>query len=251
MVDNTIEKTKRKSGVKRLLELAGNAKPYIALSCLLSVLSALVSLGPYMCVYFTVRNIDPLDWAAMQRYGWAAVVFVAAQFLLYFAALMCSHIAMFKTTRNIKSRLLKHLVMLPMGFHVENPSGKLRKIIENNVMQAAGCIAPLPDLIAAIITPLAAMMILLSVDWRLGLLCLIPVVFGIALQASMMPGGKEKSYLDEYQNALEDMNNQAVEYVRGISVVKVFGQTIYSFKNFLAAIKRYEEYSNSTYKQST
>ena len=233
---------KRKTGISRLLELAGNAKPYIALSCLFSVLSALASLVPYVCAYFAVQNTENKEWAAMKRYGWAAAGFVTAQFLLYFSALMCSHIAAFKTTRNIKSLLLKHLVTLPMGFHAENPSGKLRKIIENNVRQTEGCIAPLPDLIASIVTPLVMMVILLSVDWRLGLLCLIPVMLGITLQASMTPGGKEKNYLEEYQNALEDMNNSAVEYVRGISVVKVFGQTIYSFKNFLLSIKRYEEY---------
>jgi ATP-binding cassette subfamily B protein len=237
-----MEKSKRKTGIPRLLELAGNAKPFILFSCVLSVLSALASLVPYICVYFVIRNTENMEWATLTFYGWVAVAFVAAQFLLYFSALMCSHIAAFKTTRNIKSLLLKHLVTLPMGFHTENPSGKLRKIIENNVEQTEGCIAPLPDLIASVVTPVVTVVILFIVDWKMGLLCLIPIVVGLTLQASMTPGNKEKNYLGEYQKSLEDMNNSAVEYVRGISVVKVFGQTIYSFKNFLVSIKRYEEY---------
>jgi ATP-binding cassette subfamily B protein len=232
----------KKTGIRRLLELAGNAKPFILLSAILSVLCALASIAPYICVYFVIRDTGTMEWTKMSIYGWAAAGVVAAQFLFYFSALMCSHIAAFRTTRNIKSLLLKHLATLPIGFHAANPSGKLKKIVENNVRQTEGCIAPLPDLVASAVTPIATIILLLSIDWRLGLICLAPLVIALTIQFSMKPDKKNKNYLEEYQNSLEDMNNAAVEYVRGISVVKVFGQTIFSFKNFLASIKRYEKY---------
>jgi ATP-binding cassette subfamily B protein len=232
----------KKTGIRRLLELSENAKPFMLFSIILSVLCALASIVPYICVYLVIRNMGTMQWAKMSIYGWAAVGAVAVQFLFYFSALMCSHIAAFRTARNIKSRLLKHLATLPMGFHMENPSGKIRKIIENNVIQTEGCIAPLPDMVAAVVTPASTVILMLSIDWRLGLLCLAPFMIGLTIQFFMKPDSGNKNYLEEYQNSLEDMNNAAVEYVRGISVVKVFGQTIYSFKNFLASIKRYEEY---------
>jgi ATP-binding cassette subfamily B protein len=232
----------KKSGIRRLLELAGNAKPFMLLSAILSILSSLAVIIPYIFVYFVIQNTEDINWQILISYGLAMAVVITAQLLFYFSALICSHVAAFKTERNVKSLLLKHLATLPMGFHRENTSGKLRKIIENNVKQLDGCIAPLPDIIASVVTPAAAIILLLSIDWRLGLICLIPMVIGIILQASIMPGSKEKNYLEEYQDSLEDMSNAAVEYVRGIAVVKVFRQTIYSFKNFLASIKRYEAY---------
>ncbi|MDR1468215.1 MAG: hypothetical protein LBT00_02855 [Spirochaetaceae bacterium] len=181
----------KKTGIRRLLELAGNAKPFMLLSALLSVLSALAVMVPSICVYFLIQNTVSREWGALTSYGWAAAGALAAHLLCYFSALICSHIAAFKTTRNVKSRLLNHLVTLPMGFHTENASGKLRKIIENNVRQMEGCIAPLPDIIAAVITPIATMLLLLLVDWRLGLLCLVPIAAGLTLQASMTPGGAQ------------------------------------------------------------
>ncbi len=238
-----------KTGIARLFEFTGKHKPLIVLSCLLSAISAVIQLSPFVCIYFVVREIisaapdlQSVDISRLSFYGWLAVGLSAAAFLLYFIALMCSHIAAFYTARNMKSQLLHHLVRLPLGFHTTNSSGKLRKIIDENSGQTETFIAhQIPDLAASFVMPLAAVALLLIFDWRLGVLSLITIVIGLGLEMVMMQKSSS-GFLKQYQNSLEDMNNEAVEYVRGISVVKVFGQTVHSFKRFYDSIIKYKEF---------
>ncbi len=237
------------SGISRLFEFTGKHKPLIVVSCVLSAISAVIQLSPFVCIYFVVReilaaapDIRNADISKLSFYGWLAVGLSAAAFLIYFAALMCSHIAAFYTARNMKSQLLHHLVTLPLGFHTTNSSGKLRKIIDENSGQTETFIAhQIPDLAASFITPIAAIALLLFFDWRLGILSLLTIVFGLGLEMVMMKRSSSE-FLKQYQNSLEDMNNEAVEYVRGISVVKVFGQTVHSFKRLYDSIIKYKEF---------
>ncbi|MGI6154217.1 MAG: ABC transporter ATP-binding protein, partial [Christensenellaceae bacterium] len=182
------------------------------------------------------------DVSKLSLFGWLAVVLSAAAFLIYFGALMSSHIAAFHTARNMKSRLLHHLVKLPLGFHAANSSGKLRKIIDENSSQTETFIAhQIPDLAASFVTPVAVIAMLLIFDWRLGIASLLTILIGLGIEMRMM-AKSSSGFLKKYQNSLEDMNNEAVEYVRGISVVKVFGQTVHSFKRFYQSIIQYKNF---------
>ena len=238
-----------KKGVARLFEFSGRHKPLIAVSCVLSAISAVVTLLPFVCIYFVIQevllaapDIGNVDIPKLIMLGWLAVAFAAGAFLLYFAALMCSHIAAFHTARNMKSQVLHHLVKLPLGFHTTNSSGKLRKIIDENAGQTEHFIAhQIPDLIGSLVTPVAIVILLVVFDWRLGLLSLLALAAGFLIQMRMT--SKESlGFMQKYQDSLEDMNNEAVEYVRGISVVKVFGQTVRSFKRFHQSIMQYKDY---------
>jgi ATP-binding cassette subfamily B protein IrtA len=238
-----------KSGTSRLFEFTGKHKPLVVISCILSAISAVGQLSPFVCIYFVVQeilaaapDIRSVDVSRLAMYGWLAVGLSAGAFLLYFAALMCSHIAAFHTARNMKSQLLHHLVKLPLGYHTANSSGKLRKIVDENSGQTETFIAhQIPDLAGSYVTPAAVIVMLLVFDWRLGVLSLLSLVIGLAIEMRMM-AKSSSTFLKNYQNSLEDMNNEAVEYVRGISVVKVFGQTVHSFKRFYQSIMQYKEF---------
>ena len=238
-----------KSGISRLFEFTGKHKVLVIISCVLSAISAVIQLSPFVCIYFVVREIleaalyiRSVDISKLAVYGWLAVGLSGAAFLLYFAALMCSHIAAFHTARNMKSQLLHHLVKLPLGYHTANSSGKLRKIIDENSGQTETFIAhQVPDLAGSLVTPVAIIIMLLIFDWRLGIMSLLTIVIGLAIEMRMM-ATSSSNFLKQYQNSLEDMNNEAVEYVRGISVVKVFNQTVHSFKRFYESIMQYKDY---------
>lgn len=240
---------KKKTGIPRLLEFSGAYKGLIILSCILSGVSAVLMLGPYVCLWFVARealyvlpDISAVNAPQLVKYAWWAVALAISGFVVYFAALMSSHIAAFHTARNMKSQVLRHLVTLPMGFFTENTSGKLRKIIDENSSQTESFLAhQLPDITGAFITPVVMLALLLTFDWRLGLLCLVPLAAGFAIQMQMMKGDSA-GFMKKYQDALEDMNHEAVEYVRGIPVVKVFQQTVYSFKSFYSSIMQYKKY---------
>ena len=175
------------------------------------------------------------------RWAWLAVAFAASSILVYFAALMCTHLAAFRTARNMRQAALEHIVTLPMGFFSGKQSGRLRKIIDDNAGMTEGLLAhQLPDLVGAIVTPAAAVILLFIFDWRLGLLCLLPMAFSLFLLTRMM-GGENAGFFARYQTALEEMSGEAVEYVRGIPVVKVFQQTVHSFKGFYKAIMSYKD----------
>lgn len=171
--------------------------------------------------------------------GWMAVLFAVLSVIIYIAGLMCSHIAAFRVATNIRISTMHHIVKLPLGFVEEFGSGKLRKIVNESSAATETYLAhQLPDKAGAIATPCGLLVLLLVFDWRLGLLSLVPVVLGFLIMMRMT-GANMQQKMQEYQNALDDMSNEAVEYVRGIPVVKTFGQTVFSFKKFKDSIDRY------------
>lgn len=238
---------KKQSILSRLMEHAGNFQFLTYSSWLLSALSALIALVPYWyiwCIIYDVLNVYP-DFEKAQslpHYGLMAVLFALLSMLIYTAALMCSHIAAFRIASNIRSISMHHIAALPLGFTESFGSGKLRKIVNESSAATETYLAhQLPDKAGAIATPCGLLILLLVFDWRLGLLSLVPVALGFLIMMNMT--GKEmQRKMKEYQNALDAMSNEAVEYVRGIPIVKTFGQTIFSFKRFKATIDNYEKW---------
>jgi len=241
---------KQKTGMARLMELAATKKPLMIGSVILSALASVASFIPYIAIYLIVReiigvypDIAKLDAGHVINYGWLAFGGVAGNILLYFGALICSHLAAFGTLYELKINFASHLAKVPLGFHVLVGSGKLRKIMDENIEKIEGFIAhQLPDIVAAFVAPVVMAVILLAVDWRFGLAAIvgIAVAYGVQMGAYGNEGAKEK--MSQYQTALEDMNNASVEYIRGISVVKAFKQTVYSFRRLHDTIKRYTEF---------
>lgn len=238
----------QKEARRGLFSYAGKYKALSVCACILSGISAVLILMPFICIWQVVREIFAVlpnvgQAQNLSYYGWLAVAFALAGIIVYFAALMCSHLAAFRTARNMRSEALHHIVRLPLGYFNQNSSGRLRRIIDESAGQTEAFLAHmLPDLAGAIVTPFAMLVILLIFDWRLGLVSLVPMIIGFIILSRMM-GTSMNTSMQQYQNALEDMNSEAVEYVRGIPVVKTFQQSVYSFKNFHAAIKRYSSWA--------
>lgn len=236
---------KKQSNLSKLLDYAGSFKVLTISSWILSAISALMALAPFVCIWRIIREVLAVqphfeNAVGLAHNGWLAVGLAAASMLVYIGALMCSHIAAFRVQANIRSTAMHHIVTLPMGFMDSIGSGKLRKIVDESSAATETYLAhQLPDMCGAYVTPLGLLALLLIFDWRLGLLSLIPVAAAFAIMASLT-GKRMQAKMKEYQNALEQMSNEAVEYVRGIPVVKTFGQSVFSFKRFKAAIDNYE-----------
>lgn len=238
---------KKQSNLSRLLGYAGNHKYLIYASWILSAVSALVSLVPYWYIWLVMREV--LETAphfenavGLTHNGWMAVGFAVAAVLIYIAGLMCSHMGAFRIATNMRISTMEHILKLPLGVSESFGSGKLRKIVNESSAATETYLAhQLPDRSGAIATPCGLLILLFVFDWRLGALSLLPVVLGFAIMMSMTGQRMQKKML-EYQNALDDMSNEAVEYIRGIPVVKTFGQTIYSFKKFKGSIERYKKW---------
>ena len=181
--------------------------------------------------------------AHLKEYGWAAVGFAILSMLVYVCALMCSHLAAFRVQANIRTSLMRHILTLPMGFLDKDGTGKIRKIVNESSAATETYLAhQLPDQAGAIATPAGLLVLLMVFDFRLGLLSLIPVVAAFLIMGTMT-GQRMKDKMEEYQNALDEMSSEAVEYVRGIPVVKTFGQSVFSFKRFQASIRKYEKWT--------
>lgn len=239
---------KKQSSLSKLFVYAGNFKYLSILSWVLSVLSAWIALVPFYYIWKIMQeilNVAP-NYAATQNlsnYGWKAVGFAVLSMFIYICALMCSHIAAFRVQSNIRLGLMKHIVTLPMGFMDKEGSGKIRKIVNESSEATETYLAhQLPDKAGAIATPVGLLVLLLIFDWRLGLLSLVPVVLAFAIMGTMT-GENMKNKMNEYQKALDEMSSEAVEYVRGIPVVKTFGQSFFSFKRFKLAIDKYEKWT--------
>lgn len=207
----------------------------------------MIALIPFYYIWKIVREVLEVapDFAKAQnlnRYGWCAVGFAVLGMFIYICGLMCSHIAAFRVQANISSQTMRHILTLPMGFMDGVGSGKMRKIVNESSAATETYLAhQLPDRAGALATPVGLLVLLLVFDWRLGLLSLIPVVIAFIIMASMT-GSKMKEKMKQYQNSLEEMSNEAVGYVRGVPVVKTFGQSVFSFKRFKAAINNYEKW---------
>lgn len=245
---NSIAKEKpQKTGMARLLELAATKKPLVVGSVVLSSLASIASFIPYIAIYYVIRevlrvwpDIGYLDSAMMINYGWIAFGGIALNIILYFGALVLSHLAAFGTLYELKVNFASHLAKVPLGFHVNVGSGKLRKIMDDNIEQIENFIAhQLPDIVAAFVAPIVMAVILLAVDWRFGIASLVGVVIAFGIQMKMYGNEGAQERMAAYQKALEDMNNASVEYIRGISVVKAFRQTVYSFRRLHDTIRAY------------
>lgn len=239
---------KKQSSLARLFAYAGNYKYLTILSWILSVISAWIALVPFYYIWKIIRevlNVSP-DYSQAEHlssYGWSAVFSALLSMVIYIGALMCSHIAAFRVQANMRSEMMHHIVTLPLGFMDSEGSGKIRKTVnECSAATEAYLAHQLPDQARAYATPVGLLVLLLVFDWRLGLLSLIPVGLAFLIMGSMM-GKKMEQKMKEYQNALEEMSSEAVEYVRGIPVVKTFGQSVFSFKRFRTSIEKYEKWT--------
>ena len=236
---------KKQSNLSRLLQIAGRHKYLLYASWMLSAISAFIALVPFYYIWKVIQEVLGVapDFSRAQNLtynGWMAVLFSVIAVLIYIAGLMCSHKGAFRIATNLRLQTMEHIVKLPLGFVENFGSGKLRKIVNESSAATETYLAhQLPDRANAIATPCGLLVLLLVFDWRLGLLSLVPVILGFLIMMAMT-GQRMQEKMKEYQNALDDMSNEAVEYVRGIPVVKTFGQTIFSFKKFKDSIDRYK-----------
>lgn len=240
-------KTKGRGNLSVLMNYAGRHRVLTYLSWVLSGISALLALAPFIFVWLIIRDVIEADGnfssvSNLTFYGWMAVGSALLSMLIYFGGLMCSHIAAFRVASNMRKRTMRHIATLPVGFMSELGSGRVRRIVNESSGATETYLAhQLPDMVGAFATPVGMLVLLLVFDWRLGLLSLIPTVLGFIIMAKMTGKGMAQK-MKEYQNALEDMNNEAVEYVRGVPVVKTFGQTVFSFKRFKGSIDSYSKW---------
>lgn len=239
---------KKESSLSKLFAYAGKFRYLTMASWILSVISAWLALVPFYYIWRIMKEVlsvasDFGKAAHLKEYGWAAVGFAILSMLVYVCALMCSHLAAFRVQANIRTSLMRHILTLPMGFLDKDGTGKIRKIVNESSAATETYLAhQLPDQAGAIATPAGLLVLLMIFDFRLGLLSLIPVVAAFLIMGTMT-GQRMKDKMEEYQNALDEMSSEAVEYVRGIPVVKTFGQSVFSFKRFQAAIRKYEKWT--------
>ncbi len=239
---------KKKSVISQLFEYAGNHKYFTVSSWILAAISAIVALVPFYYIWCIIKEVvevrDDFGKAThIVSYGWSAVGMSLLAMVIYIAALMCSHIAAFRVQANMRTRMMEHVMKLPMGYIESQGSGKIRKIVADSSAATETFLAhSLPDKAVSYATPIGLIAMLLIFDWKIGLICLIPAVLAFLMMGSMM-GEKMQEDMKEYQNALDEMSAEAVEYVRGIPVVKTFGQSVFSFKRFKDAIDKYEKWT--------
>lgn len=240
---------KKKSDLSVLMGYAGKHRVLTYLSWVLAGISAVIALVPFWYLWRIIREVldvspDFSQAVHISEWGWAAMGFSALAFMVYIAALLCSHLAAFRVATNLRIAMTRHIAGLPLGFAESFGTGKLRKIINECSGATETYLAHmLPDTVTAYITPIALLVIMMVFDWHLGLLSLVPAVLAFIIMMVFMTGNSLKKSMTEYQDALNDMSNEAVEYVRGIPVVKTFGQTVFSFKKFKGAIDRYGEWT--------
>ena len=242
------ETKSKESSMSKLFAYAGSYKYLTIASWILSAVSALIALLPFYYIWRIMQEVvnaapDYEKAKNLSGLGWSAVGFAVLAMVIYIGALFCSHIAAFHVQANMRSTLMKHILTLPMGFMDSDGSGKIRKIVNESTAATETYLAhQLPDKAGAVATPAGLLLLLVVFDWKLGLLSLVPVLFAFVIMGAMT-GSRMKQKMEEYQNALEEMSNEAVEYVRGIPVVKTFGQSVFSFKRFRDAIKKYEKWT--------
>lgn len=223
----------------------GKRKVLLPAAMLLSALSALAGLLPYILIWLIVRELlehgEITSSGNVVTYAWWAAGMAVASIVLYFAALMSSHLAAFRVESNLRKEAMRQIVRMPLGFFDINTSGRIRKIIDDNAGVTHSFLAhQLPDLAATFLVPLVAAILIFVFDWILGLACIVPVIIAMLVMGFMM-NAEGRQFMKSYMTSLEEMNTEAVEYVRGIPVVKVFQQTIYSFKNFHRCIMNYNK----------
>lgn len=238
---------KKEKVFPRLMNYAGKHKILTYLSLIFSAISGVLAIMPFVYIYFIIRDVVQVapDFSKATNlvfYGWMAVLFAILSIVIYIGALMCSHIAAFRIAGNMRIKSMEHLTKIPIGEIEETGSGKLRKIVLDSSSATETYLAhQLPDMAQATLMPVAIIVILFVFDYRLGLVSLLPVILGFLCMFKMI-GPKMRNDMAQYQNAMENMNNEAVEYVRGIPIVKTFNQSIYTFKRFKGAIDNYSTF---------
>lgn len=243
------ESRKEKGVLGRLFQHMGMFKITMVIAIILSAVSSVINLYAFVCVYNVAKeivqslgNIHSLDQTYMVDKGWRAVFLILTSFGLYGMALLFSHITAFNTVAKLRIQIVRHIGNLPLGYHTTNPSGKQRKIIEKNSDNLETLIAhQIPDFAGAVALPVAFLVFMFVYDWRLSLICLIPILVGFGILYYMLKDESE-GFAKQYQKSAEDISNAVTEYVRGIAVVKVFRQTANSFQRYKAAVKEYGDY---------
>ena len=242
-------KTKKQSAMSRLMDIAGDHKYFSYVSCVLAAISAWIALIPFYDIWRIIKEILEVrpnyeQATHITTYGWQAVGFALLGMVFYIAALMCSHKAAFRVQSNMRTFMMEHIMKLPLGYVETEGTGKIRKIVNDSSAVTETFLAHnLPDKVVSRATPIGLLVMMMVFDWRLGLISLIPAVIAFILMGSLMMGPKMAEDMRQYQNALETMTSEAVEYVRGVPVVKTFGQTVFSFKRFKSAIDDYEKWT--------
>ncbi len=242
-------KEKKRNSFSVLMHYAGSNKYFSYAAIVLAVISAWIALIPFYDIWRIIREVLEVrpnfsEAVNISRYGWQAVGFALLGMVFYIAALMCSHKAAFRVQANMRIDMMKHIMKLPLGYIEAEGTGKIRKIVTDSSSATETFLAHnLPDKAVSVATPIGLLVMMMAFDWRLGLISLIPAVIAFALMGTLMMGPKMAEDMKQYQNALETMSAEAVEYVRGIPVVKTFGQTVFTFKRFKAAIDEYEKWT--------
>lgn len=231
---------KKEKLLPQLLAYAGKRKVLTYLSLAIASISQLLALAPFLYIWAILRDVIAGDYSRIAHFGWMAVAFAIASILVYFGGLMCSHVAAFRIAANMRKNLMQHIMSLPIGFLDSLGSGKVRKWVQESTQSTETYLAhQLPDKAGMYATMLGLAVLMFLFDWRMGLLCLATVVLALIVMLSLMTGSKLKRKMGEYNKALDAMSNEAVEYVRGIPVVKTFGQSVFSFKRFKDSIDQY------------
>jgi ATP-binding cassette subfamily B protein len=234
---------KKKPILQPLLAYAGKRKVLTYLSMVISGISQLLALVPFLYIWAILRDVIAGDYSRIAHYGWMAVAFAIATIIVYFGALMCSHLAAFRIAANMRKALMQHITTLPIGFLDALGSGKVRKWVQESTQSTETYLAhQLPDKAGMYATMIGLAVLMFLFDWRMGLLCLGTVLLAIIVMVTLMTGPTLRRKLGEYNKALDAMSNEAVEYVRGIPVVKTFGQSVFSFKRFKDSIDQYQKW---------
>lgn len=242
-------KEKKQGDLSRLMYYAGDHKYFTYASLVLAALSALIALVPFYYIWKIMKEVLEVrpnysEAVHIKEYGWMAVAFALIAMVIYIAALMCSHKAAFRVQVNMRTAMMNHIMKLPLGYVESEGTGKIRKIVADSSAATETYLAHnLPDKVVSFATPVGLLAMMMVFDYRLGLISLIPAVIAFVLMGTLMMGPKMAEDMKQYQNALETMSAEAVEYVRGVPVVKTFGQTVFSFKRFKNAIDEYEKWT--------
>ncbi len=230
--------------LKKLQIYMTGRKALLPLSLVLSGLSALAAMTPYVLVWFIIREFMKgrvSSGVMIYTYAWWAAGLAICSIVLYYFALTTSHLAAFRVESNMRRKAMRKIVLMPLGFFDRNSSGKIRKIIDDNAGITHSFVAhQLPDLSGTFVMPLSVVILIFVFDWRLGIACIIPAALSFLIMGTTM-GSRGRYFMRQYMTSLEEMNTEAVEYVRGIPVVKVFQQTVFSFKSFHKSILKYRD----------
>ncbi len=239
-----LKKQKQPSPLSRLIVYAGKYKALLFSGLFLSAVAMILGMAPYVCIWLVIKDLIAVapDWTQateIGKYGWLAFAFAVGGILVYFAALMCTHLAAFRTASNIRKQGVAHLMKTPLGFFDNNASGLLRNRLDGAASETETLLAHnLADIVGTAAMFIAMLVLMFVFDWRMGAACLLAAIISVVAMFSMI-GGKNAKLMMEYQTAQDVMSKAGTEYVRGIPVVKVFQQTVYSFKAFKQAIEDY------------